>query len=129
LVADGSQKNERTLETAKFHMELFKHMGTLSLAGGVLTLALYSAFRTPGLIPTIAAYFGVGAFSLSLIASVIGMWLIALHWNDVDDVSVRHSRVAVRFIAFVRSQLVPSFLIGVLGFIVMGAALVSDVLE
>ena len=75
MANDSQPQEDQPLETAKFYMELFKQIGTLSLAGSVLTLALYRAFGTPAIGQTIAAFVGVVAFALSLVASVVGMWL------------------------------------------------------
>lgn len=99
-------------------MDYFKQMGTYALAGSVLTVALYGAFEDdtqPIYILVYTVVVCLASFSLCLVGSALGMFALVEEPPGNAD----------RFVRSMRRSCVFWFIIGALGLLVGGYAVVA----
>lgn len=115
----GSTKSDKQ-EADKFQMEFFKQMGTFSLAGTVLMAALYGAFAERAtFLVSLAAAGTLLSFTVSLVAAVLGMYVLAQEWGAKKVAAPFYLRVytdADKAVDQLRAWATYAFLNGTVGF-------------
>ncbi len=113
---------ERSLEGSKVQTEYFKQIGTYALAGAVLVATLYGAFRVDHLNAFLAtALIGtVAFFSVTLVASILGIYTVAELWGNGDGVGnvflITRRSTPEGLVVWMRVVTVGSFIGGAIGF-------------